>query len=90
MRGDIGAKSDFEKLALDARKEVRATAETKIRRQHGQDELETDVQLSVALLRKGAPFILNVRIEDDRHSIQFDGLKKVDGVSILGDFHYER
>jgi predicted RecB family nuclease len=89
LRGDIGTKSDFEKIVLDTHQEIRAKAVTKIRRQHGEDELETGVQLSVAVLRRGTPFILNGRIEDDRHSIQFDGLKKVDGHSILGDFHYE-
>src|SRR5271163_1799843 len=56
LRGEVGAKSDFEKLTSDAHQKVRVKAVTKIRRQHGKDELETDVQLSVAVLRKGTPY----------------------------------
>jgi hypothetical protein len=40
LRGDIGTKSDFEKIVLDTHQEIRAKAVTKIRRQHGEDELE--------------------------------------------------
>jgi hypothetical protein len=32
-------------------------------------------------------FILYGHVEDDRHLIVFDGLKKVDGSSILDGFH---
>jgi hypothetical protein len=47
-----------------------------------------DINLSVLTLRKGVPFILNGHIEDDRHAIQIDGLKRVKGASIIGEFHY--
>jgi predicted RecB family nuclease len=89
LRGEEGTKSDFERLRLDARHELRAKATAKVRRQFGRDEVETDIPLSRAVLRKGIPFILYAQLDDDRHSIQFDGLKKVIGASILGDFHYE-
>jgi predicted RecB family nuclease len=84
-----GSKSDFETLALDARQEVRVKAIEKIRRQHAGGEVETDIVLSLAALRRGAPFILHGLLTDDRYAIRFDGLKKVDGASSVGEFHYE-
>lgn len=45
--------------------------------------------MSRSVLRKGISFILNGHLEDDRHAIRFDGLKKVDGASIIGEFHHE-
>jgi predicted RecB family nuclease len=45
--------------------------------------------LSVASLRKGAALILTARLEDDRHAVLFDALRKIDGPSKLGDFCYE-
>jgi predicted RecB family nuclease len=89
LHGEEGTKSDLEKLLSEAREEWRAKAIGKIRRQYAEQEVDTDISLSRAVLRKGTPFILHGHIEDDRVSIRFDGLKKVDGASIVGDFHYE-
>ena len=38
---------------------------------------------------KGTPFILSACLEDDRHAVLFDGLRKTDGPSALGDFKYQ-
>ena len=84
-----GAKSDFEKLLFDARQELRTKAIGKIRRQYAEGEVEMDIPLSRAVLRKGIPFILYGHFEDDRHAVRFDGLKKAAGASIMGEFHYE-
>jgi predicted RecB family nuclease len=82
-------KSDFETLLIDARQELRVKAIGKIRRQYAEGELAMDIALSRAVLRKGIPFILSGHLEDDRYAIRLDGLRKVDGTSIIGDFHYE-
>src|SRR5262249_21374971 len=37
----------------------------------------------------GIPFLLNARLHDDRHTVMFDGLRRVTGPSALGDFYYE-
>jgi predicted RecB family nuclease len=87
--GEEGTKSDFETLLFDARQELRLKALEKIRRQYAEGEVETDIALSRSVLRKGIPFILYGHLEDERHAIRFDGLKKVDGASIMGEFHYE-
>ena len=87
--GEEGTKSDLEKLLFDARQELRTKAIGKIRRHYAEEEVDADISLSRSVLRKGTPFILYGHLDDDRHAIRFDGLKKVDGASILGAFHYQ-
>jgi predicted RecB family nuclease len=89
LRGEEGTKSEFETLALDTRRELQAKAIEKIRRQYAEDEVETGIALSRGMLRKGPMFILGGRFEDDRYSVQFAGLRKINGASILGEFQYE-
>lgn len=87
--GEEGTKSDFEKLVFEARQELRAKAIEKIRRRYAECETETEISLSRAVLRRGIPFILCGHLEDDRLAIRFDGLRKVAGASIMGEFQYE-
>ena len=47
-----------------------------------------DIPLTAAALRAGPSFVLDATLEDDVLSLRFDGLKRVDGPSKLGDFHY--
>jgi predicted RecB family nuclease len=61
----------------------------KIRREYRESEVATDFNLSVANLRKGAAFVLSARLDDDRHAVVFDALRKIDGRSTLGDFQYQ-
>jgi predicted RecB family nuclease len=88
LRDEEGIKSDFEQVLLDVRQDLRTKAIAKIRRQYAEGEVATEICVSRSTLRKGIPFILCGKTEDDRHLIQFDGLKKVDGASIVGEFHY--
>jgi predicted RecB family nuclease len=76
-------------LLIEQRANLQRKAIEKIRRGHSETEMATDLNLSVANLRKGAPFILGARLDDDRHAGLFDGLCKTDGPSMLGDFRYE-
>jgi predicted RecB family nuclease len=87
--GEEGIKSDFETLLLDALQEARAKAIGKILGHYADGEVEMDIPLSRTTLSKGIPFILHGQIQDNRQAIRFDGLKKVDGASIVGEFHYE-
>jgi hypothetical protein len=89
LHGEAGAPCGYEKLLIEQRANVRRKAIEKIRREHSETEMATDLNLSVANLRKGAPFILGARLDDDRHAVLFDGLRKTDGPSMLGDFRYE-
>src|SRR5215510_5503426 len=87
--GEVGIKSDVETLLFDARQELRVKAIEKIIQRYSRDKVESGVTLSRVALRKGIPLILHAHLNDDRYAIQFDGLKKVDGASTIGEFHYE-
>jgi hypothetical protein len=47
--------------------------------------LQSVIKLTQLFLNKP----LSARLEDDRHAVLFDGLRKIDGPSTLGDFRYE-
>ena len=89
LSGEIGAQCGYEKLLLEQRANAQRNAIEKIRREYSKAEVATDLDLSVANLRKGATFILSARLNDDHHAIVFDALRKIDGSSLLGDFRYQ-
>jgi hypothetical protein len=71
LHGEAGAQCDYEKLLIEQRAKVQRKAIEKIRREYNETEIATDLSLSVANLRRGAPFILGARLDDDRHAIFF-------------------
>jgi predicted RecB family nuclease len=89
LHGEQGGLSGYEKLLVEQRTNLQPQATDKIRHDYSEPEVATDVDLSVADLRKGASFILGARLEDDRYAVHFDGLRKIDSGSTLGDFLYE-
>jgi predicted RecB family nuclease len=88
LAGQQGSRSDFEELLVASRKEVRQQAIDKILGQHPETEVARDISLTAVALQAGPSFVLDATLEDDLLSLRFDGLKKVDGPSKLGDFHY--
>ena len=88
LAGHQGSMSDYEGLLISNLQEVRQQAIGKILAKHSPGEVATDVPLTAATLRGGSSFILNATLEDDLFSLSFDGLKRMDGPSKLGDFHY--
>jgi hypothetical protein len=89
LRGEEGIQSNYQKLLIEQRANLQPKAIEKIRHEYNETEVATDLNLSVANLRKGIPFILTAHLEDDSHSVLFDGLRRVDGPSTLGHFRYE-
>ena len=88
LAGQQGIVSDYETLLVANRQEVRQQAIAKILAKHPEAEVARDIPLTVAALQSGPPFVLDATLEDDSLSLGFDGLKRVDGESKLGDFHY--
>src|SRR6516165_5662679 len=88
LAGQQGIMSDYEGLLLARRQEVRQQAIAKILAKHPEAEVARGIPLTVAALQSGPPFVLDASLEDDLLSLGFDGLKRVDGASKLGDFHY--
>ena len=90
FQGDHGVPSDYEAFLLERRGEVRRRAIEGILAKHGdqQSAMIRDLPATIPLLRQGAEYVLDTRVEDQSISIGFDALKRVSGASILGDFHY--
>jgi predicted RecB family nuclease len=88
LAGQQGTKSDYELLLAESRDEMRRQAIDQILARHPAEEIERDVVLTAAPLKRGAAFLFSITLEDDAFSLAFDGLKRMPGVSKLGDFHY--
>ena len=88
LMGQHGTKSDYEYLLLDMRAEVQVAAIKKILTGKAAEEISRNIVLTTSALNQGAFFVLEATLEDDLVSLVFDGLKKMDGPSKLGDFHY--
>jgi predicted RecB family nuclease len=87
-QGHRGTKSDYETVHAQVRAEVRDAATKKILARHPDEEIPRHVHLTHSFLKHGASFLLAVTLEIDDVSLHFDGLKRVDGESELGAFHY--
>ncbi len=88
LAGQQGIVSDYEALLVANRQAVRQQAIGKILARNPEGEVARDIILTAAALREGPSFVLNATLEDDLLSLSFDGLKRVDGPSMLGDFQY--
>ena len=88
LAGNQGIRSDYEGFLLQTRRDVRQQAISKICSKTSRDDVASNIPLTVASLRAGSSYVLNTILEEDLFSVSFDGLKKVDGLSGLGDFHY--
>jgi predicted RecB family nuclease len=75
-------------MLADMRAKVRLGAIEKIRSRHPGEELLKNIPLTTAALKQGASYILDAILEDDLFFLHFDGLKKLEGPSRLGEFHY--
>jgi predicted RecB family nuclease len=86
--GRVGTRSDYEILAAEQRAAVRRQAIEQITARHAHGEVISTVPLTAPTLKQGAAFVLDATLEDDTFSLRFDGLKRVDGPSKLGDYNY--
>ncbi|HEX4613023.1 MAG TPA: TM0106 family RecB-like putative nuclease, partial [Urbifossiella sp.] len=86
--GQVGMRSDYEVLTAEQRAAVRQQAIEQIAARHADGEVLSTTPLTAATLKQGAAFVLDATLENDTFSMRMDGLKKVDGPSKLGDFHY--
>ncbi len=89
LRGEEGVQCGYEKLMIEQRANAQRKAIEKIRREYSETDVAAGLNLSVATLRKGVSIILNPRLDDDRHAVVFDALRRTDGASTLGNFQYQ-
>jgi predicted RecB family nuclease len=88
LAGTRAEPSAYQALRLRGRRDVRGRAIAAIHTDHAPGEVVCDLDLSLAVLKRGAAHLLDVRAEDESVSLSFDGLRRVPGRSLLGDFHY--
>src|ERR1700730_12968182 len=75
-------------MLAELRAEVRLKAIDTIIARHPGDQVARNIPLTTAGLKRGLQYILDGTLEDEALALHFDGLKKVEGESKLGDFHY--
>ena len=81
-------KSEYENMLVEVRREVRLTAIDKMMAKHSEEHVSRNVPLNAVRLKQGPHIILDAQMKDDRFRLSLDGLKRTDGPSNLGDFHY--
>src|SRR5262245_8155245 len=84
----MGPPSEYEVLSAEQRAAVRQRAIEQITARYADGEVLSTTPLTAPTLKQGAAFILDATLEDDTFALRFDGLKKVEGASKLGDYHY--
>jgi predicted RecB family nuclease len=88
LTGESGAISDCEAMTTAARASSREQALTRLASEFGEVAVGGGAVITTALLKQGAPFLLDARLEDDGLALRLDALKRMDGASKLGDHHY--
>jgi predicted RecB family nuclease len=88
LTGRKGVKSDYETMLIDVRQQVRQKAIENIHNKYQFDSIPFGTQVTRTALKEGNSLLLDAKLDDDCYSVDFDGLKRVDGPSALGSFHY--
>jgi predicted RecB family nuclease len=88
LAGQQGTPCDFETMLTQLRAEVRLKAIDAITADHPGDQVVRNIPLTTAGLKLGPQYILDGTFEDGALALQFDGLKRTEGESKLGGFHY--
>ncbi len=89
LAGHGTAKSDYEAALIELRQTVRHKAIEKIDSQRGKYSVANRIVLTHSSLSSGDDFIVDGQYTDGEYLVLFDALKRVDGQSSLGDFHYQ-
>lgn len=90
LAGQEGSKCDFEAMLMELRDEVRFKAIDAIIARHPGNQVARNILLTTGDLQRGPQYILDGTLEDgDTLALHFDGLKRAEGASKLGDFHYQ-
>ncbi len=88
MTGQHGTTSQYETLFSDIAQSLTERAIEKVLAQTENGEVLRHVPLTCHLLKQGVLYILDATAEDNDLSLHFDGVKRIDGSSGLGTFHY--
>jgi predicted RecB family nuclease len=87
LAGREGVRSDYEDIVMRLRHERHLAIAETLRGRLGEGCI-IGPSISRNDLRQGTPFVLGPEMRDDTFHLQFDALKRVEGHSDLGPFHY--
>lgn len=88
LTGQNGITIDYENLLAEARARVKCSASQQMSAKFPVADIERNVVVSQNSLKRGARLIFDGTVEDDQIFLTFDCLKRVNGFSKLGSFHY--
>jgi predicted RecB family nuclease len=88
LMGQAQPKADLEQVITEARLEQKLATAERLRSRFGADNIATDIPLARATLPAAPSFLLDAELHRDDCRVVFDGIKKVNGSSDLGKFHY--
>lgn len=86
--GQHGTKCDYERMCHQLEANVKRMASETLLAQKAMGAVPVNVTLSRSLLAKAKPLILDAHLPTELGLLRFDGLKKVEGASRIGDMHY--
>jgi hypothetical protein len=88
LSGQEGVKSDYETVLAEVEQAVKLKVMDRLRSQFTDQNLKIGIVLDHSTLGKGPALVLDSQLSGDGFSFRFDGLKRVNGRSNLGEFHY--
>jgi len=88
LAGKQGTRCDFEAMLAELRAEVRRKAIEAIIARHPEYQIARNIALTTDNLKRRPQYILGGMFEDDSVALHCDGLKRTEGASKLGGFHY--
>jgi predicted RecB family nuclease len=86
--GESGIKSDYDGMTIAARQASREEAIIKLAARIGEGDAKRGKPVTAAILKQGKTLMVDATLEHDGMSLRFDGLKRADGSSKLGDHYY--
>jgi predicted RecB family nuclease len=86
--GEQGTCSDYEIVFGELRADVRRKAIERILNDPTGGKVIRNTPLTATAMKSGPTFVLDAIFENDVFALRIDGLRKVDGPSKLGNYHY--
>jgi predicted RecB family nuclease len=88
LTGQGGTISDYEAMTAAARRASREQAIAELVARFSEDDACRRSDISAATLKQGVPLLADAVLQNDTVSLMFDALKRAEGASGVGDYHY--
>jgi predicted RecB family nuclease len=88
LAGENGTPSDYETMTTAVRASSREQAIARLVACFGGGDAHRGTTVTAAILKQAMPLLVDADLEDRALRLRYDALKRVDGGSKLGDYHY--